>query len=177
MYLNTTSCISHVVFEYMCPMIPCNCSQNVWDTEGELFFFCGHSNIHGTQLRIQVFWNVTLCYGASCYRRPEGMFLRDVGKHTPQDTWVSSEKAWFPITLLRENQVCCNINLFQFYMAICEMVIKLRLLLLRLYCCTECFFAVFRIHFYISSNWRGIHNYLPNSRCHYLQWKYKQNVH
>lgn len=36
MHLNTTSCISHIVFEYTCPMIPCNCSQNVWNTEGKL---------------------------------------------------------------------------------------------------------------------------------------------
>ena len=90
--------------------------------------FSGHSNVHGAQLRIQVLWNVMLCYGASCYRSFEGMLLRNVGKHTPKDIWVTAKKTWVPITLLRGNHVKCNINLLQVYMAICETAITWLLL-------------------------------------------------
>ena len=119
--------------------------------------FCGHSIIHGAQLWIRVFRIVMLCYGASCYRRFEGMLLRNDGKHTPKNIWVTSKKSGFPITLFRENHVKCNINFVQFCMAMCEFcmamfetAIMLLVLLLRYVAALSVSLSSFLSIFYVS---------------------------
>jgi len=135
--------------------------------------FCGHSIIHGAQLRIQVFWNMMVCYRESCYRRFEGIFLRGVDKHTPKDIWVTSKKTRVPVTLLRENHVTCNMNL-QFYMAMCEVAITLLVQLLSYVGALSVSLPSFLSIFTSVGNWRGIHNYPPASSLHYLRWRFEK---
>ena len=152
MHLNTTSCISHIVFEYTCSMIPCNWPQNVWNTEGKLLSVAIRMYTeHNLGLRSSGMW-CSAMGGVVTDVSKECSFETSVNK--PKDIWVTSKRTWVPITLLRENHVTCNINLLQFYMAICETAITLLVPLLRYVAALNVSLPSFFTIFTSVDNWR-----------------------